>query len=53
MEYYFEEIRNKKFIKLGITKRFNNIGSQEYMKKINKIDKESLIKLIKKLISTF
>ena len=50
LENYYNEIKDIKFFKIGITNRFSNIGGQSYMRKINKIDKKNIIKFIQKLI---
>ena len=50
LENYYNKIKNIKFFKIGVSKRFESIGSQFYMRKINKIDKNSIIKFVKKLI---
>tara|TARA_Y100000741_G_C18192659_1_gene534214 strand:+ start:12 stop:935 length:924 start_codon:yes stop_codon:yes gene_type:complete len=48
-ELYSKQLLNKKFFKLGVSKRFDKIGDNNFMKKINKIDCESLIKFVKKI----
>ena len=50
LETYYKSIIKIKFYKLGIEKRFNSIGDQNYMRKINNIDSEGIIKYIKNKI---
>ena len=50
LDKYYNEIKKIKFFKIGITKRFETIGNQQYMREINKIDKKSIINFVRKLI---
>ena len=50
LETYYNSIIKIKFYMLGIDKRFNSIGDQKYMRKINNIDSEGIIKFIKNKI---
>ena len=48
-ELYSKYLSKKIFYKLGINKRFEKIGDNDYMKRLNNIDNKSLEKLVKKI----
>lgn len=50
LETYYNRILKVKFYKLGVNKRFNSIGNQQYMRKINNIDCEGILNFIKNKI---